>query len=162
MIPVHKKGDRKSVDNYRPITLTSVVGKQLESIIKDHIFDHLFENNLFTPHQHGFLLRDPVLLNYFLIENWTTSLDCGNPVDIVYFNFRKAFNSVPHQRLLLKLCAYGIQGDLLQWLSDFLIDRKQKVVIGNDTSSWCDVKNGVPQGSVLRPVLFAIYVNNLC
>jgi len=93
----------------------------MESIIKDHILDHFFENNLFTPYQHGFLpKRSCVTQLLSVIENWTTFLDCGNPVDIVYFDFRKAFDSVPDQRLLLKLCAYGIRGDLLQWLSDFL------------------------------------------
>jgi len=69
--------------------------------------------------------------------------------------------SIPHQKLLLKLCAYGIQDDSLQWLSDILIVRKQKVVIDNDASSWCDLKSGVPKGFVLGPVLFAIYVNDL-
>jgi len=94
----------------------------------------------------------------YAMELWTESLDQGNSVDVIYFEFCKAFDSVSHTRLLLKLHTYGIRGNLLKWITRFLMDRKQRVIVHNEQSEWCDVISGIP---VLRPFLFAIYVNDL-
>ena len=92
------------------------------------------------------------------MELWTKSLDLGNPVDVIYFDFQKAFDSVPYARFLLKFQAYGIRGNLLK---DYLAGRQQKVIVRNEEFEWCDVISGVSQGSVLGPLLFAIYINYL-
>ena len=119
--PIFKKGSRHEPSNYRPISLTSVVGKVMEKFIRDAMMEHLLRNNLICPHQHGFLPGKSTtsqLLECF--EEWSEELEKGNTVDIIYLDFKKAFDAVPHQRLLRKLHAYGIRGQVLNWIESFL------------------------------------------
>ena len=161
VVPIFKKGLRTSPENYRPVSLTSCLGKLLEKIIRRKLMEHL-ESQVLIDEQHGFRARKSCATNLLCcMEDWTKWLDEGSNFDVLYLDFKKAFDLVPHQRLLSKLWSQGIGGDLLVWFTNFLTGRTQRVKINSTVSRPSIVRSGIPQGSVLGPVFFIAYINDI-
>ncbi len=160
--PIFKKSDPSKPSNYRPISLLSCIGKLMERCKQKYIYNYLKTNNLLTPFQSGFIKGDSTVNQLTCLYNdICQAMDEGKEVRAVFCDISKAFDRVWHRGLITKLSSFGICDSLLNWIISYLSNRKQRVVYANSTSSWRHIQAGVPQGSILGPLFFLAYINDI-
>ena len=160
--PIHKGGNKSEAANYRPVALTSHIIKIYEKVIRNRLANHLDNNNSFNKNQHGFRKGRSCLTQLLAHhDNILNLLEQGYNVDVVYLDFAKAFDKVDHNILLHKLKNLGINGKTLRWIQNFLQERVQRVVVNGMLSTPHQVISGVPQGSVLGPLLFFFLIGDI-
>ena len=163
VIPLFKKGDKLDPSNYRPISLLSTLSKILEKIIFKRTINFFNKHTVFTNSQFGFRQKHSTihaLLNF--IDKVAHAIDNHSHLIGIFLDFSKAFDTINHNILLHKLSHYGIRGKALEWFRNYLSSRKQYVSLNDHNSTLKDIKCGVPQGSLLGPLLFIVYINDFC
>ncbi len=134
----------------------------LESIIRDDLMEHLLGNDLLRSSKHSFMARKSCTMNLLeCLETLTNTVDGGEAINVIFLDFAKAFDKAPQGRLIAQLRAHGVDGEVIRWIAAWLAGRKQKVVLNGTNFVWQDVLSGVNQGSVLGPILFLVFINNL-